>query len=159
MPSVQTNTPHPVRTARREIVYVFTPKHHGGGGSKAACWSLPSFEEEFRIFDRADGQTVADGQDCGQVADQEGNLYGYEVLPTGSLRELGTWYQQMAEFPVQQPGESWHGYPIWPNLGPLVPPRLRGERCRPDKSVFVRMELLGHISPAQHKRLKRGDLL
>lgn len=156
MPSVQTNTPHPVRTARRKLVYVFTPKHHGGDG-KAACWGHISLVEEFGIFDQADGRPVADGQDCRQVADPEGNLYGYQVLPNGSLRELGTWHQQMAEFPAPHDGAPWHGYPIWPNEKSLVPPQFNGDRCRPHKAVFARMEELGHITHAQHKRLKRGD--
>ena len=30
VPSVQTDTEHPVRTRRRGLTYVFTPKHHGG---------------------------------------------------------------------------------------------------------------------------------
>ncbi len=93
-----------------------------------------------------------------QVADASGNLYGYEVLIEGNqhLREIGNWDQQMAEFPVQEDGSNWHGYPIWP-VGPLTPENYRGQRCRPSADVFDRMVQIGDITPAQRKRLKKGD--
>lgn len=157
MPNVHVDRPHPARTARRQLEYVFTPKHHGGD-AQASCWlERLSFDDEFAIFDRADGRTVSLDQDDEQVADSEGNLYGYEATPDGSLRELGTWHQQMAEFPVQRDGSPWHGYPIWPIDSSAAPTRFGGHRCRPHKSVFARMEELGHITPGQRNRLGRGD--
>ncbi len=161
MPAVQNNTPHPVLTARRGLTYQFTPKHHGGNAN-ASCWlTALTFAQEFSIFDRADGIVVAvPGADNRQVADAAGNLYGYEVLGAASqhLRELGTWDQQMAEYPVQQAGAPWHGYPIWP-IGPLAPPKFQGQRCRPDPLVFDRMVQLGDITASYRKRLKKGDFL
>ena len=157
MSSVHSNTKHPKVTARRNLSYVFTPKHHGGD-KKASCW-LPALipDGEFAIFDRADGIVVkSDGEDNRQVADAAGNLYGYETVAGGSLRELGTWHQQMAEFPVQAQGAEWHGYPIWP-IGPQAPLNKQGQRCRPDARVFDRMVQLGDISSGQGKRLKKGD--
>jgi len=157
VPSVQINTTHHVSTGRRGLVYVFTPKHHGAS-LNSACWlTALTLEEEFAFFDRADGvivqPTVLDNR---QVADANGNLYGYESLPNGSLREIGTWYQQLAEFPVQAAGTAWHGYPLWP-IGPHAPQNLQGQKCRPDSRVFDRMVKLGDISPGQRKRLKKGD--
>jgi hypothetical protein len=157
VPPVQNNTAHAKATARRNLTYVFTPKHHGGDKT-ASCW-LPAltFDEEFAIFDRSDGIVVQSaGEDDRHVADNAGNLYGYETVPGGSLRELGTWHQQMAEFPVQPQGAQWHGYPIWP-IGPQAPPNKQGQKCRPDAYVFDRMVQLGDISSGQGKRLKKGD--
>ena len=91
-----------------------------------------------------------------QVADGNGNLYGYETLPTGTLRELGTWHQQIAEFPCQMQGADWHGYPIW-SIHSHSSQNYQGQKCRPATEVFDRMVQLGDISPAQRKRLKKGD--
>jgi hypothetical protein len=157
VPSVQTNITHPALTARRNLAYVFTPKHHGASQT-SSCW-LPALtlDEEFAIFDRADGVVVQPPiLDNRQVADANGNLYGYEMLPNGSLREIGTWHQQLAEFPVQAAGANWHGYPIWP-IGPQAPQNLQGQKCRPDSQIFDRMVQLGNITPGQRKRLKKGD--
>jgi hypothetical protein len=146
VPVVQANFEHDVETTRRNLTYVFTPKHHGGSAT-ASCWDLAmSFDDEFEIFDRADGI----------IAPPAGNVYGYTVLADGSLAELGTWYQQLAEFPAQASGAVWHGYPIWP-IGPMAPQNLQGHRCRPDSSVFDRMRDLGHINDAQRKMLKKGE--
>jgi len=151
---VQNNTTYPVRTTRRRLGYVFTPKHHGGDATGSRWMTDLTFDEEFAIFDRADGIVVADPtlMDERQVADGNGNLYGYEILPTGSLRlrELGTRLQQMAEFPCQIQGADWHGYPIYPI-------QYQGQKCKPAKEVFDRMVQLGDISQAQGKRLKKGD--
>lgn len=158
MPSVQNNTTYPVSTARRGLVYVFTPKHHGGD-TTSSCWLTDlTFDEEFAIFDRADGVVVVDPKlmDERQVADGNGNLYGYETLPTGTLRELGTWHQQIAEFPNQVQGADWHGYPIW-SIHSDSSQKYKGEECKPAKEVFDRMVQLGDITPAQRKRLKKGD--
>ena len=101
---MQADTPHHRATARRHLRYLVAPKHHGGSAA-ASCWLTSiTFDEEFAIFDRADGILVAlPGGDNEQVADSAGNLYGYEILGTTDqhLRELGTWGQQMAEYPVK----------------------------------------------------------
>ena len=161
MPSVQVSTPHPRPTARRNLQYLFTPKHHGGDAT-ASCWlTAIMLNEEFAIFDRADGIVVAVPGDDEQVADPDGNLYGYEVLGAANqhLRELGTWDQQMAEYPVQQPGAPWHGYPIWPINPVATGQQFQGQRCRPLPAVFRRMEQLGHITHSHRKRLMKGDFI
>lgn len=158
VPSVQSDTRHSAKTKRQHITYVFTPKHHGGDRD-ASCWltSMP-FDEEFAVFDRADGIVVAAPVDHRQVADSNGNLYGYEILTAGRqhLRELGTWHQQMAEFPVQKPGSDWHGYPIWA-IDEVAPQKYLGQKCRPEAGVFDRMVQIGDIDDAQRKRLKKGE--
>ncbi len=159
MPHVQMNLKHPILTARRGLTYVFTPKHHGASQT-SACWlSTLTHNEEFVIFDRADGVVVQPpATDNRQVADPNGNLYGYETLTggTSALREIGTWHQQLAEFPVQTTGADWHGYPIWP-ISPQAPQNLQGQRCRPDPRVFDRMLQLGDITAGERKKLKKGD--
>lgn len=157
MPAVQENTVHPVRTARRGLSYVFTPKHHGAS-LEHACWlNELSFNEEFAIFSRADGIVVEHlYEDNRQIADENGNLYGYQSLPDGSLLVIGTWHQQLAEFPLQGDGVDWHGYPIWA-ISNLAPLNYRGEKCRPAKEVFDRMFGIGDITRGQRKRLKKGD--
>lgn len=157
MPSVQANATHPATTARRGLTYVFTPKHHGASQTSSRWLTALTLDEEFALFDRADGVVVHPPVvDNRQIADAHGNLYGYQSLPNGSLRELGTWHQQLAEFPVQVAGADWHGYPIWP-IGPLAPRQLQGQMCRPDVQVFDRMVQLADITPGQCKRLKKGD--
>lgn len=158
MPSVQKVTVHAVATARRALSYEFTPKHHGADVAASTWLPAIALTEEFDIFDRADGIVVAPPADHQQVADAKGNLYGYEVVQGGTqhLREIGTWDQQIAEYPVQQTGTNWHGYPIWP-VGPLAPGNYQGQRCRPAPEVFDRMVQLGHITPAHRKRLSKGD--
>jgi hypothetical protein len=159
VPSVQTDTNHGTLTARRRLTYVFTPKHHGGDGI-ASCWQteLP-LADEFAIFDRADGVVVQPPADDQQVADCDGNVYGYEVMATGlqRLREIGTWHQQLAEFPIQKPGAAWHGYPIWPIDQEVAPKKHWGMKHRPEPEVFDRMVALGDIDEGQRKRLKKGD--
>jgi hypothetical protein len=117
---------------------------------------MMNLDEEFGIFDRADGVVVQPPADNQQVADAAGNVYGYTVLADGSLEEIGTWHQQIAEFPNQAAGAVWHGYPIWP-IGPMAPQNLQGQKCRPDSSVFDRMVALGHITSGQRKLLKKGE--
>lgn len=157
MPFVKINTTHRVLTARRSLAYVFTPKHHGASPT-SSCWLMDlTFDEEFAIFDRSDGIIVqSPDADNRQVADSNGNLYGYQSLPNGSLREIGSWHQQLAEFPDQPKGVFWHGYPIWP-IGAQAPQSLQGQKCRPEPRVFDRMVQLGDITPGQRKRLKKGD--
>ncbi len=159
VPSVQNNTAHPVQTTRRGLTYVFTPKHHGGDRT-ASCWltELP-LDDEYAVFDRADGIVVESPEDNRQVSDTEGNLYGYEILASDPqrLRELGTWHQQIGEFPVQKPGAVWHGYPIWPIDEEIAPQKHKGMKHRPQVEVFDRMVQLGDIDDGQRKRLKKGD--
>jgi len=145
VPSVQTDTEHPVQTSRRRLTYVFTPKHHGGDQNASRWLTELPLDEEFAVFDRADGILAAAPTDDRQVADTAGNLYGYDLLNSGfqHLRELGTWHQQMAEFPVQSQGAVWHGYPIWPIDRDVAPARYKGHKCRPSAEVFDRMMQLG----------------
>ena len=159
MPSVQIDTTHPALTARRNLAYVFTPKHHRASQTSSRWLTALTLDEEFAIFDRADGVVVQSPLlDNRQVADENGNLYGYEMLTNGpqKLRQVGTWYQQLAEFPFQEAGAAWHGYPVWP-IGPQSPQHLQGQKCRPDSQVFDRMVQLGDITPGERKLLKRGD--
>jgi hypothetical protein len=62
----------------------------------------------------------------------------------------------MAEFPVARTGEAWHGYPIW-SVNELAPPHGRGQRMRPEKQVFVKMEHAGLLTSRLRKRLFKGD--
>jgi hypothetical protein len=75
VPSIQDITPHDTVTARRGLNYEFTPKHHGAD-SEASCWQTEiELEEEFAIFDRADGIVVEQiGGDDQQVADGCGGV-------------------------------------------------------------------------------------
>jgi hypothetical protein len=159
VPSVQTDTKHDVLTNRRNLTYVFTSKHHGGDQAVSRWLTSLPFAEEFEIFDRADGIVVVAPADNRQVADSNGNLYGYEILEAGlqHFRELGTWHQQMAEFPVQRPDSDWHGYPIWAIDEELAPQKYAGQKCRPEVGVFDRMVQLGDIDYGQRKRLKKGE--
>jgi hypothetical protein len=146
MASGGSDAEHAQPTHRSRYRYVFTAKHHGGGPKDAAQWSV-SLDEEFCVFDRAD---------LHELIDDRGWLYG--VLPDGDgkLRELGTWKQQIAEFPAAADGQPWHGYPLWP-LNDLGPENRRGEKLRPSKAVFLRMEHVGLISRRDRKRLFKGD--
>ncbi len=156
MPFVQVVTPHSVLTVRRNLRYEFTPKHHGAD-TGAACWSTElGLNEEFALFDRADGIVVEEGDEHGQIADEVGNLYGCERLANGTLRVIGTWYQQLAEFPLHDERAIWHGYPIWP-INELAPENRQGEKCRPTKRVFERLLEVGIITQQQRKRLGKGE--
>ncbi len=80
------------------------------------------------------------------------------VLPdsAGNLRDLGTWQQQVAEFPFANPVVPWHGYPIWA-VSELAPPNRSGQKMRPAKTVFAKMQEVGLITRRQRKRLFKGD--
>jgi hypothetical protein len=136
---------HPApTTGPRRIRYYFSPKHHGRGGSDAATWlQLIARQEEFSIIEEADLRNLADGA---------GNLYGVLRAANGTLRRLGIWNEEMAEFPVQRGGEAWHGYPNYP-LVEMGPQNRRGQKCRPEKVVFQLMLQAGVITRAQKKRL------
>jgi hypothetical protein len=125
--------------------YVFSPKHHGAVADAAQWLPTLSLDEEFAVFNLADQH---------DLSDERGWLYG--IQPEGdSLRDLGTWGQQMAEFPRAQETEAWHGYPIW-SVNQLAPPNRQGQKMRPDKEVFLKMERSGLLSQRLWKRLFKG---
>ena len=140
---------HPIPTRRRGLRYLFYDKHHGQGGRDAACWrSDLSHEAEFEVFN------TADEHDC---SDSQGNLYGVGRDASGDVLDLGTWGQQVAEFPFTRTNELWHGYPLWPLRRADSPENRRGQNFRPEKAVFQRMESVGLLSPTQRRRLEKGD--
>ena len=138
---------HPIPTRRSGYRYQFYDKHHGRGArrSDAARW-LPSLsrQEEFAVFDTADWH---------EIADERGWLYGVRAKDAaGVIPDLGTRGEQIAEFPFARPNETWHGYPLWP-LSEEGPANRRGEKARPSKEVFLRMEAEGLLTPRERKRL------
>ncbi len=142
---------HPVPTRVSGYCYQFHDKHHGRGAHDVARW-LPemSEEEEFAVFDTAD----ANG-----ISDERGWLYGVRPRDDeGEIRDLETWGQQIAESPHARPNETWHGYPLWP-LVEAGPDNRRGEKSRPYKDVFLRMEAAQMLTPRERKRLQKGDHL
>jgi hypothetical protein len=138
---------HPVPTRRSRYRYLFYNRHHGYD-QRAAQW-LPdlSHDEEFAIFDTADFH---------ELSDERGWLYGIRVGAGGVLLDVGTWGQQVAEFPHARPNEPWHGYPLWP-LKEAGPPNRRGEKHRPSRDVFRKMEDARLLTPRDRKRLLKGD--
>lgn len=137
---------HSERTRRGNFQYLFTDKHHGGDKS-AALW-LPELteESEFSVFDNADFH---------EVFDDQGWLYGL-LRQHGDVVDLGTWEQQLAEFPKTDEGQAWHGYPIYPVRGG-GPPNRRGEKCRPKRTVFEILERAGLLNKHERRRLWKGD--
>jgi hypothetical protein len=148
MPRIIEIEVHPTQTRVNGRQYQFTPKHHGGEAG-ASCWIEElTREEEFRIFDDADAEAIHD---------DEGNHYGVaRIAEEEGLRVIGTWSQQMAEFPVCEDGQPWHGYPCWP-LNEMSPENRRGEKMRPAKEVFRKMCKAGLINRRESKRLMKGD--
>lgn len=150
MPTVTEVVVHGERTNRSGYEYQFTPKHHGGPGSgpDAAQWVTSlNLDEEFAIFDTADEH---------ELSDRDGNLYGVEPDGPDSLRYIGVWNEQVAEFPVAREGEAWHGYPVYP-LVDEGPENRRGQKGRPEGVVFTKLVRAGLISPSQRKRIMKGD--
>lgn len=146
MPTLPNDQLHPTPTQRSGYQYLFTAKHHGADRNAAQWLPELSLEEEFAVFNRADQF---------EIADDDGWLFG--VQPEGSgLRELGTWSQQVAAFPYAREGRPWHGYPLLP-LDNLALQNRQGERLRPSKDVFLKMEAAGLITTVQRKRLMKGD--
>ena len=142
---------HRVPTRRSGYLYLFYDKHHGRGGPEAAQW-LPSLsrDDEFAVFD------VADRDD---LSDERGWLYGMRPRDeAGHIPDLGTWGQQIAEFPLARSNDPWHGYPLWP-LGEEGPENRKGEKGRPFKIVFLRMEVVGLITHRERKKFYKGDHL
>ena len=148
MPTVQVNTEHPQLTNKNGLRYQFTPKHHGGPGSKGhAQWLLSlTFAEEFSIFDEADSFGTLD---------VKGNMYGVLRNGNGDLRDLGTWQEQVAKFPMAK-GGPWHGYPCW-TINKSGPSNRRKQEMFPPKQVFDLLQEAGLISEEQRDRLKKGD--
>jgi hypothetical protein len=137
---------HPQRTRRHQYRYLFTAKHHGQTAG-AAQWSPElSEEDEFAVFDGADER---------ELEDEEGNLYGAVAEGDGSLRCLGVWQEQIAEFPIAAEEMPWHGYPLWP-INHEGPSNRRNPGCRPAKEVFTRMVEVGLITLPMRKRLMKG---
>lgn len=147
MPTLAVVVVHTQVTARSGYSYQFTPKHHGANAGAAQWLPGMSLDEEFTVFDTADAF---------ELADDDGNLYGVQREGDESLRFLGTWYQQVAEFPFSRVGETWHGYPVYP-LQDRGPSNRRGEALRPPRTVFTKMMAAGLISDVQRRRLMKGD--
>jgi hypothetical protein len=139
---------HPEPTRKSGYRYTFTGKHHGGGSPGDARWNPDlSKDQEFSVFDDADFFAIAD---------KDGWMYGVLGAGNGELLDLGTWQQQIAEFPQSNAGIPWHGYPIWAvNNG--APDNRRGEKMRPRKEVFDKLEQAGLITKQQRKRLYKGS--
>ena len=152
MSTIETSGPiHPVPSRVSGYRHQFYDKHHGRGAPDVARW-LPemSEDEEFAVFDTAD----ANG-----ISDERGWLYGVRPrYDDGEIPDLGTWGQQIAEFPHARPNETWHGYPLWP-LVEAGPDNRRGEKSRPPKDVFLRMEVAEMLTRRERKRLQKGDHL
>lgn len=138
---------HPVPTRRSGHRYFFYDKHHGRGAPDAARWHPDlSRDEEFSVFDEADDR---------ELSDERLWLYGIRRAEDGGVSLLGTWGQQVAEFPFARPNEAWHGYPLWP-LSEVGPQNRMGEACRPAKEVFLKMEAAGLLTSPERKRLYKG---
>jgi hypothetical protein len=142
---------HPAPTRRSGYRYLFYDKHHGRGAPDAARWSPDvDMDEEFAVFDAADFH---------DLADERGWLYGVrERDEAGEIPDLGTRGQQVAEFPSARPNEPWHGYPLWP-LAEAGPQNRKGEKLRPSKDVFMKMEAVGVLTLRERRRLYKGDHL
>lgn len=133
-------------TERSRYGYEFTPKHHGAVPGAAQWLPSLSYDDEFQVFNVADREDLSDGR---------GWLYGVRKV-ADELLDLGTWCQQVAEFPSASAGQAWHGYPIW-SVSELAPGNRRGHRMRPDRTVFDKMEAAGMLTKRQRRRLLKGD--
>lgn len=141
---------HPVATRRSGYRYFFYDKHHGKGAPDAARWQPDlTQDEEFEVFDEADAH---------DLSDERRWLYGIGFSVNGEVRQLGTWGQQVAEFPFARAAAAWHGYPLWP-LWEAGPQNRKGEESRPAKEVFLKMENVGLLTTSQRKRLLKGKHL
>ncbi len=139
---------HSEQTRKRCYRYQFTAKHHGAGKADDARWAEDvTREEEFSVFDDADFH---------DISDEDGRFYGVLRGANGALRDIGTWQQQIAEFPPANEGVPWHGYPLWA-VNELAPANRSAQRMRPAREIFEKMERAGLISSRQRKRLYKGD--
>lgn len=139
---------HTAATQLNGLQYQFTPKHHGHDLT-ASRWMLPTRNHEFGVFDSAD---------LHRITDDHGNLYGVAFAADGSVAVLGSYNEQLAEFPVQRAGEAWHGYPIYP-VDESAPAGRGGQTCKPVKAIFLRLEVAGLITAQQRKRLAGGKFI
>lgn len=138
---------HPTPTRRNGYRYLFVGKHHGGGTSSDAQWlKAMSRDDEFAVFDNADWH---------ETTDHDLWLYGV-WRENDQLRDLGVRYEQVAAFPYARPGQAWHGYPCWPLRSENAGNR-KGERMRPTKLVFEKLERSGLINRQERKRLWKGN--
>jgi len=138
---------HPRPTERNGYRYFFYDKHHGRGGPEAAQ-STPelSEEEEFGIFNQADGLALSD---------EHGNLYGIwlQTEPEREVRTLGTLRQQVAKFPAARGRPHWHGFP----LGPLMKRTGLHPPERPIPPVAIQKMFDAQLLTRQErKRLLKG---
>jgi hypothetical protein len=147
MPTLTEVVVHNRRTGRSEHQYQFTPKHHGADNTAAQWLPELSLDEEFAIFDTADEH---------DLSDDDGRLYGVQRDEEDSLRYIGIWHEQVAEFPLAREGEAWHGYPLYP-LVDEGPDNRRGQKLRPATIVFRKMVDAGLITRSQRRRLMKGD--
>jgi len=139
---------HPNPTRRSKYRYLFTKKHHGGGTSQDAQWHPElTRDEEFLVFDQADFHEICEDNGC---------LYGVLCSPEKKLRDLGTWLQQVAEFPEATASGPWHGYPVWAVNGD-APSNRANEKMRPSKMIFQKLEAVGLVTAQQRKRLFKGQ--
>jgi len=126
---------HPVPTRRSGYLYLFYNKHHGRGGHEAAQW-LPSLsrDDEFAVFD------VADRDD---LSDERGWLYGIRPRDEAAhIPDLGTWGQQIAEFPLARsndPGTDIRSGP-WARKGPRIERVRKADRPRVSFSEWKRWD-------------------
>lgn len=147
MPTLSLIVVHSEVTERSHYAYQFTPKHHGAVPGAAQWLPSLSLDEEFHVFNVADRESLCDNR---------GWLYGMHKVGD-ELVDLGTWSQQIAEFPAATAGQAWHGYPIWAVNDELAPDNRRGQKMRPDRTVFDKMEAAGMLTKRQRRRLLKGD--
>jgi hypothetical protein len=144
MPILTAIVYHPVPTTRSGYRYMFTPKHHGAEKNAAQWLPILTLEEEFVVFNTADGLGLADTQ---------GNLYGVQRIGDDDLRVLGTRGEQVAKFPATDPNQHWQGYPAWPLAGS----NRGGDDMKPSKAVSDEMMEADLITKRGRKRLGKGD--
>jgi hypothetical protein len=141
---------HSETTDNRQRRYLFTAKHHGADRN-AAQWRPDLTEsDEFAVFNSADGNEE------NEFSDEDGNLYGALREGEDSLRELGMFQEQIAEFPCTADGRPWHGYPHWA-INQEGPSNRRNQKHRPANRVFDRMLRVGLINRSMRARLMKGD--
>ena|SRR5487761_518789 len=146
MPTLASIVVHPNVTEESKYQYQFTPKHHGAVADAAQWLPSLSLDEEFEVFNAADRESICDDR---------GWLYG--VRQAGhELLDLGTWSQQIAEFPAATARQAWHGYPIWP-VNEFAPENRRSHKMKPDRAVFEKLEAAGMLTKPQRRRLLKGD--
>jgi hypothetical protein len=138
--------PDPTRSDRH-YRYLFTAKHHGGGGREAARWAADVTPlEEFSVFDDADFH---------EIVSEAGYMYGVLRQDLESLRIIGFWGEEVAEFTARNTSPLWHGYPVYV-VNERGSEKRRGEVNKPPKDVLARLTMRGLITTRERKRLARG---